>query len=76
MSAPFAVKLATRELAKSLQDPGNPMLSSKAADLRDVGLRILNALGARTVLGSGGARGEQGKGENGDGVAHGGLRRG
>ena len=45
MSAPFAVKVATRELAKSLQDTGNPMLSSKAADLRDVGLRILNALG-------------------------------
>ncbi|HLP43332.1 MAG TPA: PEP-utilizing enzyme [Fibrobacteria bacterium] len=45
MSAPFAVKLATRELAKSLQDTGNPMLTSKAADLRDVGLRILNALG-------------------------------
>ena len=45
MSAPFAVKVATRELAKSLQDTGNPMLTSKAADLRDVGLRILNALG-------------------------------
>jgi phosphotransferase system, enzyme I, PtsP len=45
MSAPFAVKVATRELAKSLHDTGNPMLSSRAADLRDVGLRILNALG-------------------------------
>lgn len=48
MSAPFAVKRATRELAKSLQDTGNPMLTSKAADLRDVGLRILNALGEVT----------------------------
>src|SRR5690606_36601658 len=45
MAAPFAVKLATRELIKSMLDTGNAMLSSRAADLRDVGLRILNALG-------------------------------
>jgi phosphotransferase system, enzyme I, PtsP len=45
LAAPFAVKLATRELAKSMTDTGNAMLSSRAADLRDVGLRILNALG-------------------------------
>ncbi len=45
MAAPFAVKLATRELVKSMLDTGNAMLSSRAADLRDVGLRILNALG-------------------------------
>ena len=45
MAAPFAVKLATRELAKSFQESGNAALSGKAADLRDVGLRILNALG-------------------------------
>jgi phosphotransferase system enzyme I (PtsP) len=45
MTASFSVKIATRELAKSLQDTGNAALASKAADLRDVGLRILNALG-------------------------------
>lgn len=45
LAAPFAVKLATRELVKSMLDTGIPFLSSRAADLRDVGLRILNALG-------------------------------
>ena len=45
LAAPFAVKLATRELVKSMLDTGIPLLSSRAADLRDVGLRILNALG-------------------------------
>jgi phosphotransferase system enzyme I (PtsP) len=45
LAAPFAVKLATRELVKSMLDTGNALLSSRAADLRDVGLRILNALG-------------------------------
>ncbi len=45
MAAPFAVKLATREIVKSMVESGNAMLSSRAADLRDVGLRILNALG-------------------------------
>lgn len=49
LAAPFAVKLATRELAKSMQDSGNPLLTSRAADLRDVGLRILNALGEATA---------------------------
>ena len=44
LAAPFAVKLATRELIKSMLDSGNSFLSSRAADLRDVGLRILNAL--------------------------------
>ncbi len=45
MAAPFAVKLATRELVKSMLDTGSAMLGSRAADLRDVSLRILNALG-------------------------------
>ncbi len=45
LAAAFAVKLATRELIKSMMDTGNPLLTSRAADLRDVGLRILNALG-------------------------------
>jgi phosphotransferase system, enzyme I, PtsP len=45
MAATFAVKLATRQLAKTMLDTGSAMLSSRAADLRDVGLRILNALG-------------------------------
>ncbi|MDB5103414.1 MAG: domain phosphoenolpyruvate--protein phosphotransferase PtsP [Fibrobacteres bacterium] len=45
LAAPFAVKLATREIIKSMLDTGNVLLSSRAADLRDVGLRILNALG-------------------------------
>jgi phosphotransferase system enzyme I (PtsP) len=45
LAAPFAVKLATRELVKSMTDTGNALLTSRAADLRDVGLRILNALG-------------------------------
>ncbi len=45
MTAPFAVKIATHELMKSMLDTGNAMLSSRAADLLDVGLRILNALG-------------------------------
>ncbi len=45
LAAPFAVKLATRELIKTMVDSGNKMLASRAADLRDVGLRILNALG-------------------------------
>jgi len=45
LAAPFAVKLATRELVKSMLDSGIPFVTSRAADLRDVGLRILNALG-------------------------------
>lgn len=44
-TAVFAVKLATRETAKAFQDSGVPMLAARAADLRDVGLRLLNALG-------------------------------
>ncbi len=44
MSAFFAVKLATRELAKSFADSGNAQLISKIADVRDVGLRIVNSL--------------------------------
>jgi phosphotransferase system enzyme I (PtsP) len=46
LSAAFAVKLATREIGKSFQESGNEKLASRATDLRDVGLRILNALGA------------------------------
>jgi phosphotransferase system enzyme I (PtsP) len=49
LAAPFAVKLATRELVKSMLDTGVPLLTSRAADLRDVGLRILNALGEATT---------------------------
>jgi phosphotransferase system enzyme I (PtsP) len=49
LAAPFAVKLATRELVKSMLDSGVPLLTSRAADLRDVGLRILNALGEATT---------------------------
>ncbi len=45
MTAAFAVKLATRELSQKFQQSGNPMLANKAADLRDVGLRLVNALG-------------------------------
>ncbi len=45
MSAAFAVKLATRELSRSFQDSGNAKLAARAADVRDVGLRLLNALG-------------------------------
>lgn len=45
MSAAFAVKLATRELCRAFLDSGVPTLQSRAADLKDVGLRILNALG-------------------------------
>ncbi len=44
-TAVFAVKLATREMARLFQESGVPMLASRAADLRDVGLRLLNALG-------------------------------
>lgn len=44
-TAVFAVKVATREMAKAFQDSGIPMLAARAADLRDVGLRLLNALG-------------------------------
>lgn len=44
-TAVFAVKLATRELARLFQESGVPMLASRGADLRDVGLRLLNALG-------------------------------
>ena len=44
-TAVFAVKFATRETARAFQDSGVPMLAARAADLRDVGLRILNALG-------------------------------
>jgi phosphoenolpyruvate-protein phosphotransferase len=47
-TAVFAVKLATRETAKAFQDSGVPMLAARAADLRDVGLRLLNALGEAT----------------------------
>lgn len=43
--APFSVKLATRELCRSFIDSGVPALASRAADLKDVGLRLLNALG-------------------------------
>jgi len=44
-TAVFAVKFATREMARLFQESGVPMLASRAADLRDVGLRLLNALG-------------------------------
>jgi phosphotransferase system enzyme I (PtsP) len=44
-TAVFAVKVATREMAKAFQDSGIEMLAARAADLRDVGLRLLNALG-------------------------------
>jgi phosphotransferase system enzyme I (PtsP) len=44
-TAAFAVKLATRETAKAFQESGVPYLAARAADLRDVGLRVLNALG-------------------------------
>jgi phosphotransferase system enzyme I (PtsP) len=44
MTAAFAVKLATRELSQKFQQSGNAMLANKAADLRDVGLRLVNAL--------------------------------
>jgi len=44
-TAAFAVKLATRETVKLFQDSGVEMLATRAADLRDVGLRLLNALG-------------------------------
>jgi phosphotransferase system enzyme I (PtsP) len=44
-TAVFAVKFATRETARAFQDSGVPMLAARAADLRDVGLRLLNALG-------------------------------
>jgi phosphotransferase system enzyme I (PtsP) len=43
-TAAFAVKLATRETVKLFQDSGVAMLATRAADLRDVGLRLLNAL--------------------------------
>ncbi len=45
MTAAFAVKLATRELTQSFQKSGNAKLADRAADLRDVALRLLNALG-------------------------------
>jgi phosphotransferase system, enzyme I, PtsP len=45
MTAPFSVKVATRELCRSFLDSGIPTLMSRAADLKDVGLRLLNALG-------------------------------
>lgn len=44
-TALFAVKIATRETARAFQDSGVPMLAARASDLRDVGLRLLNALG-------------------------------
>jgi phosphotransferase system enzyme I (PtsP) len=44
-TAVFAVKFATRETSKAFQDSGVPMLAARVADLRDVGLRLLNALG-------------------------------
>ncbi len=44
-SAAFAVKLATRELSRSFLDSGNTHLIERAADVRDVGLRLLNSLG-------------------------------
>jgi phosphotransferase system enzyme I (PtsP) len=44
-TAVFAAKFATRETAKAFQDSGVPLLAARAADLRDVGLRLLNALG-------------------------------
>lgn len=44
-TAVFAVKFATRETARAFTDSGVPMLAARTADLRDVGLRILNALG-------------------------------
>lgn len=47
-TAVFAVKFATREMARMFEDSGVPMLASRAADLRDVGLRLLNALGEST----------------------------
>jgi phosphotransferase system enzyme I (PtsP) len=43
-TAAFAVKLATRETVKLFQDSGVAMLATRAADLYDVGLRLLNAL--------------------------------
>jgi phosphotransferase system enzyme I (PtsP) len=45
MTAAFAVKLATREVSKSFVESGNAKLAERAADLRDVALRLLNALG-------------------------------
>ncbi len=45
MTAPFSVKLATREMCRSFLDSGVPGLMSRAADLKDVGLRLLNSLG-------------------------------
>ncbi|HLU69881.1 MAG TPA: phosphoenolpyruvate--protein phosphotransferase [Fibrobacteria bacterium] len=47
-TAVFAVKVATREMSRRFQESGVPMLASRAADLRDVGLRLLNALGEAT----------------------------
>jgi phosphotransferase system, enzyme I, PtsP len=45
MTAPFSVKIATRELCRSFLDSGVAALASRAADLKDVGLRLINALG-------------------------------
>jgi len=45
MTALFSVKLATRELCSSFVDSGVAALASRAADLKDVGLRLINALG-------------------------------
>lgn len=45
MTAPFSVKIATRELCSSFLDSGVEALASRAADLKDVGLRLINALG-------------------------------
>ena len=59
-TAVFAVKFATRETVKAFQESGVPMLAARAADLRDVGLRILNALGESTERFDGDADAEQG----------------
>lgn len=59
-TAVFAVKFATREMTKAFQESGVPMLAARAADLRDVGLRILNALGESTERFEGDADPDQG----------------
>ncbi len=45
MTAAFSVKLATREMSKMFVESGNAQLAERSADLRDVALRLLNALG-------------------------------
>ncbi len=44
MTAPFAVKLATRNLLKTFEGSKSAILAAKSADLQDVALRLINAL--------------------------------